>query len=58
MRHYKRKPENRPYRSYTSSALDDAVQKVKVGKTSILKASKKYHVPYGTLWNKTHGLHG
>ena len=58
MRNYKRKPENRPYQSYSSSALDKAVQKVRVDQMSILKASKKYHVPYGTLWNKIHGLHG
>jgi len=31
---------------------------LKMGKMGILKASKKYHVPYGTLWNKAHNFHG
>jgi len=39
------------------NALRHAVQHVKSGKLSILKASKKFKVPYGTLYNKCHALH-
>jgi len=34
-----------------------AVQRVQSGKLSMLKASKKFKVPYGTLYNKCHALH-
>jgi len=41
-------------RKYTANALSQAVQRVKSGKLSILKVSKKFRVPYGTLYNKYH----
>jgi len=42
--------------SYSTGSLTKAKQKVFSG-WSILKASKKFHIPYGTLYNKVHRRH-
>ena len=58
MRTYRRLVGSRNYRTaYTVNALNQAVQRVQSGKLSMLKASKKFKVPYGTLYNKCHALH-
>ena len=48
---YKRKAGSRNYQTgYSKEHFELAVKDVKNG-SSILKASKKYKIPYGTLWN-------
>ena len=55
---YKTKPGSRSYpSSYTADRLDKALCMVASGKMSILKASKKFSISYGTLYNKSHALH-
>jgi len=55
---YKTKPGSRSYASsYTADRLDKALRMVASGKMSILKASKKFSIPYGTLYNKSQDLH-
>jgi helix-turn-helix, Psq domain len=57
MRTYKRKAGSRPYAtSYAGATIHAAVLKISAG-MSILKASKKYNIPYGTLYNRVHHLH-
>jgi hypothetical protein len=57
MRHYRSKPGTRQYASkYSVESLDSALRKISAG-MSILKASKHYQIPYGTLYNKVHHLH-
>ena len=57
MRTYKRKAGSRGYKTnYSTSTLLKARHKVSAG-WSILKASKKFNIPYGTLYNKIHHLH-
>lgn len=48
----------RDYRTrYTQATLQKAVQECRTGKLSMLTASKRYHIPYGTLNNKVRGRH-
>ena len=54
---YVRKPGSRAYVNYTASQLQKAIRAVKSGQMSIRKASRKYSMPYGTVFNHCHGLH-
>ena len=57
-RKYKRKLGSRNYRTgYCKEALANAVHEVKERRLSIQKASRKYQIPYGTLYNKFTDLH-
>ena len=57
MRTYKRKPGSRAYvTNYSADQLDRAVRRVARGE-SILTASRKHNIPYGTLYNRVHHLH-
>jgi len=57
MRKYKRQAGTRRYASsYSADDVRKALQKISGG-MSILKASSKYRIPYGTLYNKVHHLH-
>ena len=54
---YKRSAGSRQYgTSYTQEALRKALDKCRKG-WSLLKASKVFSIPYGTLHNKYHGKH-
>jgi len=49
---YKRTPGSRPYlTNYSKARLDQVLRRVSAG-MSIHKASKKFHIPYGTLYHK------
>jgi hypothetical protein len=57
MRTYKRKAGSRSYATnYSAGSIYTAILKITAG-MSILKASKKYNIPYGTLYNRVHHLH-
>ena len=48
---YKRKPGSRKYQTqYMPETLATALREVENG-SSVFKVSKKYKIPYGTLWN-------
>jgi len=54
VRNYKRKPGSRNYKTtYTEETLSRAVTEVKSKKSSVLAASKRYKIPYGTLYKKS-----
>ena len=56
---YKKKPGSHGYvSSYSAYKLDKAIIMVSNGRTSILKASKKYQIPNGTLYNKETRIKG
>ena len=57
MRTYKRSAGSRQYdTSYTQEALRKTLDKCRKG-WSLLKASKAFSIPYGTLHNRYHGKH-
>lgn len=55
---YKRKLGSRSYRNQPSDVIEGVLNKIVNGEMSILAASKQYHIPYGTLYNRYNGLHG
>ena len=55
MRTYKKKDGSRAYRSYSETGLSAALQCCRKGTMSLLKASKTFKIPYGTLHNRTKG---
>lgn len=54
-RKYKKKIGCRPYVNYTDSTLEDALKTIVDGELSVLAASKRFSIPYGTLYNRFHG---
>jgi len=58
VRVYKKKIGSRPYADRTDEVVEEALNKVADGELSILKASKIYKIPYGTLHNRFTGKHG
>lgn len=52
-----KKVDARTYLRYTSETLQTAIEAVKKSALSIYAASRSYGIPYGTLYNKIHGLH-
>jgi len=42
---------------YADETLQNAIGKVKSGEMSLTSAAKKYKIPVGTLYNKSHGKH-
>lgn len=56
-RTYKNKVGGRSYVHYTNATLEEALSNVVEGSLSLLAASKKYNIPYGTLYNRFHGKH-
>lgn len=54
---YVKKVDARTYARYTSETLQAAVDSVQQTGLSILAASRFFSIPYGTLYNKVHGLH-
>lgn len=58
VRNYKRGPQARSYRTkYNTEELDLAVNDVRIHGVSIREASRRYEVPFGTLFNKLKGKH-
>ena len=57
MRTYKRELGARSYRSYTPETLQKAVSQYKRGKLTMRKASRKYGIPFGSLFNAIHQKH-
>lgn len=57
MRHYTRLVGSRPYKNYTEQDLADAVQAVRVGRMSQLRASERWKIPRGTLQNRLFERH-
>lgn len=57
VRRYKRMADNRTYRNYSETTMDSALLEVLEGRLSVLAASRKYKIPYGSLYNKYHGRH-
>lgn len=58
VRAYKKKVGSRPYANRTDEVGEEALQKVADGELSILRTSKIYKIPYGTLYNRFNGKHG
>lgn len=56
-RYYKKKVGTRTYANYSDASVEEALLKISDGELSILAASKKYGIPYGTLHNRYHGKH-
>lgn len=56
-RNPKKKLGARQYGNYTVASLNEAILQIAEGEMTILKASKKFNIPYGTLHNKYHGRH-
>ncbi|CAI6359060.1 unnamed protein product [Macrosiphum euphorbiae] len=56
-RKYKKKIVCRPYGNYADSTIEDALGTIVNGELSVLAASKRYSIPYGTLYNHFHGKH-
>lgn len=48
---------SRAYKNYDDVALNEALTKIAEGDLSMLAASKKYKISYGTLYNKFNGKH-
>lgn len=49
-----RKVGSRPYRNYTEETLNNAVKEYQ--KSNLVEISKKYNIPYVTLYRKINGL--
>ncbi|XP_003241645.2 uncharacterized protein LOC100571097 [Acyrthosiphon pisum] len=58
VRVYQKEVGNRPYANRRDEVVEEALQKVADGELSILRASKMYNIPYGTLHNRFNGKHG
>jgi len=56
-RKYIKKLGARTYANYSDSSVEEALLKIANGELSVLAASKKYSIPYGTLHNRYHGKH-
>jgi len=56
-RNPKKKLGSRPYANYTDASLNEAILEIAEGNLTIISASKKFKIPYGTLYNKYHGQH-
>lgn len=54
---YAKKVDGRTYSRYSSETLQAAVDAVQNNGSSIFSASRSFSIPYGTLYNKVHGLH-
>lgn len=54
---YVKKVDARTYLRYTSETMQAAVYAVQKKGSSIFAASRSFSIPYGTLYNKVHGLH-
>ena len=57
MRKYIKKLGARAYANYSDASVEEALLKIANGELSVLAASKKYSIPYGTLHNRYHGKH-
>lgn len=55
---YKKKIGAWHYGDRPDSTVEDALNKIVNGEMSILAASKKYKIPYGTLHNRHNGKRG
>lgn len=49
---------SRKYRDYTSDKLEEAIEVVADGSLTIREASRRFAIPYGTIYNKFKGKHG
>jgi hypothetical protein len=56
-RKYIKKLGARAYANYSDASVEEALLKIANGELSVLAASKKYSIPYGTLHNRYHGKH-
>lgn len=54
---YIKKLGGRAYANYSDAFAEEALLKIANGKLSVLAASKKYSILYGTLHNRYHGKH-
>jgi len=54
---YKRKVDAKSYPDYSSEQLDEAVAAVNSGELKLREASRSFGIPYGSLYNRIHGLH-
>lgn len=57
-RAHKRLLGSRPYMDYSSEKLEQAVEAVVEGTLSIREASKRFKIPFGTVYNKYKGKYG
>jgi len=57
MRDYVKNLNSRPYKNFTEQSIDKALSCMAEEQMSVLAASKKYKISYGTLYIKFHGLH-
>lgn len=56
-RNYAKKPGCRNYKNYDQQSVEHALQKIIDEGWSFRKASTTYRIPFGTLYNRYHGLH-
>jgi hypothetical protein len=54
---YKRSLGSREYKNYSDSVVENALQSVLDGRSSLRGASKELKIPYATLYNKYKGKH-
>lgn len=57
-RKHKRLLGSRTYCDYTKETLEEALQRVVEGRSTIREASREFKIPFGTLYNKYKGRHG
>lgn len=57
VRSYKKKLGGRTYKNYTEKNIEDALQRVVTDGWTLRRASREHRVPYGTLFNRYHGIH-
>ena len=57
VRKYKKRIGSRTYINYTSETVSEAVRAIRDDDVSVREASRRFRIPYGTLYNKVNGLH-